>query len=75
MPIYEYECEKCDHVTETLRPMDRADESLACEACGSEQTRRQHSEFAAGASKGGQGGIPPAGGCGRCGDPNGPCGM
>jgi putative FmdB family regulatory protein len=74
MPIYEYECEKCKHVTEALRPMAQADESLTCESCGSEKTERRHSEFAAGASRGNSGG-PPMGGCGRCGDPNGPCGM
>ncbi len=78
MPIYEYECEKCDHITEDLRQMAQADEPLACEACGSKQTHRRQSEFAAGASRDGGGGLPPmppAGGCGRCGDPNGPCGM
>ena len=77
MPIYEYECEKCNHITEALRTMAQADESLPCESCGSDKTRRRHSEFAAGASKGKRSNMPPMppGGCGRCGDPNGPCGM
>jgi putative FmdB family regulatory protein len=75
MPIYEYQCKSCEHITEVLRPMGRADESLVCESCGSGKTHRRNSEFAAGASKGGRGDMPQAGGCGRCGDPNGPCGM
>ncbi len=76
MPIYEYECEKCNHITEALRPMAQADEPLICESCGNSKTQRRHSEFAAGASKGAaRGEMPPMGGCGRCGDPNGPCGM
>lgn len=78
MPIYEYNCEKCEHTTEALRPMSQADTPLACEACGSGKTTRRQSEFAAGASKSGTGSMPSppgGGGCGHCGDPNGPCGM
>ena len=78
MPIYEYECEKCNHITEVLRPMDQANDPLVCESCGENKTHRRHSEFAAGASRDSAGALPPmppAGGCGRCGDPNGPCGM
>ena len=78
MPIYEYTCEKCEHITEALRPMSRADNPLACEACGSSKTKRRQSEFAAGGSKSGAGSMSPppgGGGCGHCGDPNGPCGM
>ena len=74
MPIYEYQCGKCGHVTEALRPMAEADGPMACEKCGSAKTKRRQSEFAAGASKSGAPSIP-MGGCGRCGDPNGPCGM
>jgi putative FmdB family regulatory protein len=75
MPIYEYECEKCGHVTETLRTMSQADEPLACEDCGSGKTHRLQSEFAAGGSKQAGAAMPPMGGCGRCGNPNGMCGM
>ena len=75
MPIYEYTCDKCDHITEALRPMSRADGALACESCNSGKTHRRQSEFAAGGSKNTTGPMPPSGGCGHCGDPNGPCGM
>ncbi len=75
MPIYEYECDACGNISEVLRQMSEADKALACESCGSKQTHRRQSEFAAGASKGSDCSLPPMGGCGRCGDPNGPCGM
>jgi putative FmdB family regulatory protein len=74
MPIYEYECEKCGGVTESLRSMSQADEPPACESCGHKKTRRLQSEFAAGGSKADEPSLP-MGGCGRCGDPNGPCAM
>ncbi len=74
MPIYEYQCESCGEVTEALRSMSAADEPCVCEACGSKKTKRLQSEFAAGGSKSNQPSLP-MGGCGRCGDPNGPCAM
>lgn len=63
MPIYEYECEQCRHVTESLRKMADADAPLTCECCGSEKTRRAHSVFAAGGHA-----ADPS--CGTCGSPN-----
>lgn len=75
MPIYEYQCDKCGHVTEALRGMARADDPIACEGCGASKTKRRQSEFAAVGSRPGGSDIPPMGGCGRCGDPNGSCGM
>jgi putative FmdB family regulatory protein len=75
MPIYEYQCESCNHVTEALRRMQEADQPIACEACGSEKTARAQSVFAAGgSSEGGMPDLPTGGGC-ACGDPNGPCAM
>ncbi|MFP4145021.1 MAG: FmdB family zinc ribbon protein [Phycisphaeraceae bacterium] len=74
MPVYEYQCEDCGHVTEALRKMADADAKLACEKCGSNQTKRAHSVFSA--SSGESGGDLPIGPCGcACGDPNGPCNM
>lgn len=73
MPIYEYACEACGHITEALRRMADADAPQPCEACGSGKTRREHSVFAAGGAKSDT--ALPMGGCGRCGDPNGPCAM
>ena len=39
MPIYEYECPKCDSKFELLRPMSRADEKATCPECRSEAQR------------------------------------
>lgn len=75
MPIYEYACQKCEHITEALRPMSEVDRAMACESCGSSKTHRCQSEFAAGGSKSGSAPMPPTDGCGHCGDLNGPCGI
>jgi putative FmdB family regulatory protein len=45
MPVYEYACARCERVTEALRKMADADEPLACEFCGSQETSRKHSVF------------------------------
>jgi putative FmdB family regulatory protein len=74
MPIYEYACQSCEHVTEALRSMRDADEPIACDKCGSVKTRRMHSVFATGGSSSDSHSLP-MGGCGRCGDPNGSCGL
>lgn len=34
MPLYEYECGHCGHVTEAVMPMDDRDPSVPCEKCG-----------------------------------------
>ena len=77
MPIYEYQCQKCGHVTEALRKMDEADQPIPCEQCGATQTARDHSVFAAASTGTGEAKMPdlPMGGGCACGDPNGPCNM
>lgn len=78
MPIYEYQCDQCQHVTEVLRRMSDADQTQVCESCGSTKTHRQHSVFAAqgggtnqelpmGGMPGACGMNPATGGCGMCG--------
>ncbi len=73
MPIYEYECSQCEHAFEELVSTDRR-KKISCPSCGSDKTRIKFSIFSARNSH-----EPvttmPAGGCGRCGDPNGPCGL
>ncbi len=76
MPVYEYTCESCGRVTESLRRMADADAPAACEHCGSERTRRAQSVFAAAGGKS-EASLPVGGpgmGCCPCGDPSGPCG-
>ena len=73
MPVYEYVCQKCEGVTEALRKMSDADTTIRCEHCGAKQTARVQSVFSAGSAQSGP--SMPMGGCGRCGDPNGSCGI
>ena len=44
MPIYEYQCEKCDERFEELILGGR-DDDIECPACGSERTRKLMSAF------------------------------
>ncbi|MEO0964888.1 MAG: zinc ribbon domain-containing protein [Planctomycetota bacterium] len=67
MPVYEYRCEKCEHLTEALRRMSDADDPMACEKCGTDQTRRVQSAFAS--TTGGADAAPM-----DCGMPGGCCG-
>jgi len=53
MPVYEYECVKCHQTTELLRKMSEADAAATCEHCGSQQTQRVQSVFAANTTGGG----------------------
>lgn len=43
MPIYEYICNDCQVVFESLRSMSQADDKIACIACGKGNTRRKPS--------------------------------
>jgi len=75
MPVYEYICEKCEHEFEVLS-RSMSDRALPdCPACGAARVKRRMSVFAARqdtATKSAIGGGP---GCGRCGDPEGPCAL
>jgi len=72
MPVYEYQCESCNRVTEALRRMAEADDAIVCEHCGAENTKRKHSVFAAASESAKGTPLPMGGGC-PCGDPSGPC--
>ncbi|MBI1337908.1 MAG: zinc ribbon domain-containing protein [Phycisphaera sp.] len=76
MPVYEYECGKCEKVTETLRKSSDADAPIVCEHCGSDKTRRMHSVFTAAAAAPKRGHCAPqssGGPCGGCCNPHGSC--
>jgi len=34
MPIYEYKCEECEHLTDVYSDIDKRKESIKCEKCG-----------------------------------------
>jgi putative FmdB family regulatory protein len=46
MPVFEYYCKKCEHITAFLEKAG-ARKAHACEKCGSEDTRKVFSTFAA----------------------------
>jgi putative FmdB family regulatory protein len=71
MPLYEYCCTKCSEVFELLVRSDADQRSVACPKCGTRKIERRPSVFAAHGASVGQ--SLPRGGCGRCGDPSGPC--
>jgi putative FmdB family regulatory protein len=41
MPIYEYECENCQHRYDVRCRITEADEKKICPACSSEQSKRR----------------------------------
>ncbi|QOJ15005.1 MAG: zinc ribbon domain-containing protein [Planctomycetia bacterium] len=76
MPVYEYRCKSCDAAFEQLVLSPEVERELHCPSCGKPHPVRQLSTFAARsaaphqpAASGGPSG------CGRCGDPSGPCSM
>lgn len=40
MPIYEYQCEECEAITEKLRKMNELDDPCECEKCGKPAHRK-----------------------------------
>lgn len=40
MPIYEYRCEKCQHVMEVLETFDDSTKAHHCEKCGSKAVHK-----------------------------------
>lgn len=47
MPLYEYYCEHCDGIFESLRPMREAASSAACPVCARDGQRVMPTSFAA----------------------------
>jgi putative FmdB family regulatory protein len=74
MPIYEYNCKKCDSKFEKLVKNAANADHAVCPQCGSKDTAKALSVFAAVSSAGTNSSAAPKGMCGRCGGP-GPCAM
>lgn len=73
MPIFEYVCRDCGHAFETIVNGAREPQ---CPSCSGQALDKQLSVFAvASASPSREAPRPAPGGCGRCGDPNGPCAL
>ena len=73
MPIFEYRCAACEHEFEELVRGGDDERALKCPSCGKGKAQRKLSVFASPATTATKS-TPQAGGCGRCGDPQGPCG-
>jgi len=52
MPIYEYECRKCEERFEVLQKAGETNELICCPACGADKPERLLSAFCSGSSKG-----------------------
>ncbi|MCD4825835.1 MAG: zinc ribbon domain-containing protein [Phycisphaerae bacterium] len=61
MPLFEYRCKKCSHVTTVLEKAGSKKKHV-CEKCGSKETEKIFSTFAA-QSGGGKAGSCPSGTC------------
>jgi len=62
MPLYEYRCRACGHVTEVLEKAN-ASGRHTCRQCGSRRMEKQISTFGVGASTRSTGGSCPTGTC------------
>ncbi len=47
MPLYEYQCDQCQHTFEKMVPFSQADSSPECPRCHHDITRRRISTIAA----------------------------
>lgn len=53
MPLYEYYCENCDSVFETLRSIAKSEDPAACPSCGANAARIMPTTFASMSRRGG----------------------
>lgn len=72
VPMIEFRCLKCGKLFDELVRTAKEDRDLACPECGTQQIERKLSVFAARSAEQ-PASLPRGGGCGRCGDPGGPC--
>lgn len=71
MPIYEYVCPNCSYEFEQLVRNASEESALRCPKCDASGVEKRLSRIATPRSLAP---APATGACGRCGDPNGPCG-
>lgn len=74
MPILEYHCSHCEKNFDLLIRSESERREVVCPDCNSRKIELQPSVFAAHHAAARPVPLPRAGGCGRCGDPNGSCG-
>ncbi len=69
MPLYEYQCKKCDHQFEALV---MGSMTPTCPSCNSKKLDKLLSTFAVSSTNGSASVEAAPGPCGSCGDPRGP---
>jgi putative FmdB family regulatory protein len=47
MPLYEYQCKKCNRKFETLVSTSKTNDQVECPSCGSDETTKLLSSFCA----------------------------
>jgi len=75
MPIYEYVCTACEREFEEFARSMTVKKTPPCPHCRSSRVVQKLSVFAAREGTARSTGSFAGGGCGRCGDPNGPCAL
>jgi len=75
MPLFEFHCSSCDRDFEELVRNDDDSDAVRCPHCRSAGITRKLSVFSARAAARESSSAFTPGPCGRCGDPNGPCGL
>lgn len=75
MPLFEFACPDCGKDFEELVGSSDGVERIRCPDCDSRKVVRKFSTFSARSAVKQKSSPLPMGGCGRCGDPSGPCGM
>jgi len=61
VPLYEYQCSRCENRFEVLRRVGAGAEGLACPECGSPEVEKEYSTFAGAVAGGGGGACGPSG--------------
>lgn len=46
MPLYEYYCDKCDKIFESVQPITKSDQPIPCPKCGRKSDRIMPTTFA-----------------------------
>lgn len=73
MPIFEYACSSCQKQFDCLMRNAADEKDVTCPDCGGNKLEKLFSVPAAPRAAAALQPVSRAGGCGRCGDPNGPC--
>lgn len=69
MPLYDYQCNSCEHTFSELRRGSEKDDPISCPDCGNRENRRLVTGFSIGAAPSasipscGSGGCPSANSC------------